>query len=83
MKSWAGQMVRGEMRNLANMSHDARHIGFENADFENARQPAAMRASPATGVIRRGRALAVPTTSMAPAAAMHAPCPDRMRGAAA
>jgi hypothetical protein len=31
MKFWAGQIVRGEMRGLANMSHDAAHISRGNA----------------------------------------------------
>jgi hypothetical protein len=31
MKFWAGQIVRGEMRSLANMSRDAAHIFHRNA----------------------------------------------------
>jgi hypothetical protein len=49
MKFWAGQMVRGEMRDQANMPHDARHIGYAIAGHPaNARAPRAL-----CGIVQR------------------------------
>jgi hypothetical protein len=45
MKFWAAQIVRGKMRGLANMPHDAAHISHGNAG-----RSAYLRAFPAASV---------------------------------
>jgi hypothetical protein len=53
MKFWVGRIIRGEMRGLANMSHDAAHISHGNAG-RSAYLRSFLRAFPAaSGPVKR------------------------------